>query len=141
MQGRELDGSKQCWTAVTTTSFAEQLLTDNPLLVDGKYNPQNAKYLESITPQLVQAFLAALDELGASNVHKPVWAASHRWGAGFVANPLDQGALTCLPDRIAACGDFCLGSSFENSVASGLTAADEVHSCFYNPRVSPSSSK
>jgi predicted NAD/FAD-dependent oxidoreductase len=126
IQGRDADGSKERWTAVTSAVFAEELLKDKPLHVDGKYNPQHTGYHNTITPRLVQALKVTLEELGARNVREPAWAASHRWGAGLVAEPLGVDALACEAARIAACGDFCLGSTFENAAASGLAAADEV---------------
>jgi hypothetical protein len=41
-QGRDADGSKQRWTAVTSALFAEELLKDRPLHADSQFNPQYA---------------------------------------------------------------------------------------------------
>lgn len=128
LQGRQREDGHECWVAIANSDFARKLLEAKPVSVDGKYNPQTKKYLDSLLPKVLDQFLDILPGLGAQEVPKHSFAALQRWGAGFVANPIGQPVLTSKSERLIACGDFCLGSRFELAVESGLHASETLHS-------------
>lgn len=59
--------------------------------------------------------------------------AAHRWGSAYVTAPLGQPCMHQPEARFAAAGDFCLGAGVENALASGLAAAEALHSAGLTP--------
>lgn len=72
---------------------------------------------------MMKEIMSLLPALGAQEVPQPCFSAMQRWGAGFVANPVGVPVLSSSDDQLYACGDFCLGSTFENAALSGMHAA------------------
>ena len=50
---RERPDRLERWVAISSSSFARDVVAGAPLSVDGKYNPQTAAYLETVTPKMV----------------------------------------------------------------------------------------
>jgi predicted NAD/FAD-dependent oxidoreductase len=128
LQGRARIDGKECWVAVASSTFARHILSKHPLQVSGQYNRQTTEYLSSITPRLVAELMAVLPQLGTKIVQEKEFAVTQRWGAGFVDTPLGVSVVKVDERRIVACGDFCLGSTFENAAVSGLDAAKAIDS-------------
>ena len=135
MQGRKREDGKESWVAITTSEAARAILATRPVTVAGKYNPQSKAYLDSITPQLLDQLQATLRRIGVAAPPTPDFAVTQRWGAGFVDVPLGVAMLQEAEQRIVACGDFCLGSTFEQAAESGLAAAAAVNSFDHLPRL------
>lgn len=71
------------------------------------------------------------EHAGAARVHcaecaPRASAQVHRWGSAMPARPFGVPCLTAESARLAACGDFCLGTGVENAVTSGRAAADAL---------------
>jgi predicted NAD/FAD-dependent oxidoreductase len=126
VQGRSRQDGHECWTALATPAFARRILADRPLVKDGNYNKQNKAYLDGITPTMQLHFVDAMKAIGSDSIPKPSFAAVQRWGAGFLSKPLHKPFLAAPGSRLVACGDFCLGSTAENAMQSGLAAADMI---------------
>jgi len=127
VQGRARDDGHECWVALATPEFARSLLEKGPVSVDGKYNPQTQEYLQSLLPIMLEEVMGLLPVLGAKHIQAPCFSAMQRWGAGFVGNPVGTPVLSSPGEQFVACGDFCLGSVFENAVISGMHAATHIH--------------
>eukprot|EP00892_Ulva_mutabilis_P005395 jgi/Ulvmu1/3227/UM015_0268.1 len=125
--GRARSDGQECWVALAAPEFARSLLANRPVSVDGKYNPQTQEYLQSLLPTMLKEVMGLLPVLGAAHVPDPCFAAMQRWGAGFVANPVGVPFLSSTDESFVACGDFCLGSMYENALVSGIMAAAHVH--------------
>ena len=67
--------------------------------------------------------MSLLPAMGAENLPQPCFSTMQRWGAGFVTNPIGTPVLRSRDENFVACGDFCLGSTFENAALSGMQAA------------------
>lgn len=126
MQGRSREDGHECWVAIAGFKYAKELLAAKPVSVDGKYNPQTDNYLQGLQPAVLQEFLSVLPQLGAQDVPEPSFTGMQRWGAGFVEKPVGKEVLSSDSEHIVACGDFCLGSTFESAALSGIRAAEKV---------------
>jgi predicted NAD/FAD-dependent oxidoreductase len=82
--------------------------------------------LQNIKPVLVKELMDVLRVLGVEDAPEPCFSAVQRWGAGFVKKPIGEVAIASTDHNIVGCGDFCLGSTAENAMISGLRAADIV---------------
>ncbi|GAB4823257.1 hypothetical protein N2152v2_010303 [Parachlorella kessleri] len=122
---RSLDKS-QCWVGITTPDYAQELLQEFPLHVQGQYNPQTKSYLEGLTTVLYQQFQRLMEPLTGQALPQPAHLHAQRWGRGFIQRPLGVPCLAAPRQRLVACGDFCLGSSVEDAWLSGRAAADEI---------------
>lgn len=138
LQGRARSDGQECWVALAVPEFARSLLEKKPVSVDGKYNPQTQEYLQSLLPTMLDEVLRLLSDLGAEDAPEPCFSAMQRWGAGFVSNPIGLPVLSSTGENFVACGDFCLGSTFEDAVISGMHAATEVHDAFATRRTASS---
>lgn len=123
VQGRNRDDGRECWVALASSDYARELLAKKPVSVYGKYNPQTQEYLQSLLPTMMEQVMSLLPAMGADNLPQPCFSAMQRWGAGFVANPIGTPVLSSSENNFVACGDFCLGSTFENAALSGMQAA------------------
>lgn len=111
--------------ALASTEFARDMLTKKPVSIDGKYNPQTKDYLQSLLPTMMEEVMSLLPAMGAADTH-PCFSAMQRWGAGFVSNPIGEAVLCSSSEHFVTCGDFCLGSTFENAALSGMQAAEHL---------------
>ena len=57
---------------------------------------------------------------------EPTYLRAQRWASAFKADPLGGPCMTELGLRMAACGDFCLSSSAEGAILSGIAAAEAI---------------
>ena len=57
---------------------------------------------------------------------EPTYLRAQRWASAFKADPLGDPCLTEPGLRLAACGDFCLSSSAEGAILSGIAAAEAL---------------
>ncbi|BDA48954.1 Renalase [Coccomyxa sp. Obi] len=124
--GRERSDGLECWVAMTTEAFAQQLLAEAPLTKNGAYVAQSQQYLSDVAPRIWEALWRALQPFSGLERPTPVYMHAQRWGSGFKANLLPN---ACLIDRqlgLAACGDFCVESSAQGAVLSGLAAAQAL---------------
>ncbi len=60
MTGRERSDGLECWVAMTTEAFAQQLLAKAPLTKNGEYVAQSQQYLSDVAPQIWEALWRAL---------------------------------------------------------------------------------
>ena len=144
-RGARTDGL-ELWTAVSTRRFAERIVADAPLSVNGEYNPQTAAYLEAVTPTMVEEVRRVLGLAEARKVNDgsatvgtvpdAVHAKSQRWGNAFPLRPMaipssseDGVGMPFVWDRgvgFAACGDFVAGAGIEAAFLSGEAAGAVV---------------
>ena len=130
LQGRTVAGHGERWVAVSTEKFARQLLEESEAYRDGgAFEPFRGAYRERVTAQLADVLPELLRELGATHVQDAAWQGAQRWGKAFAVDPSGQPAILSACHRIVACGDFCLGSTFESAAKSGLAAADALREC------------
>ncbi len=97
----------------------------NTLLVhsDNAWAEQNFEQpLECVQADL----LSTLEELLRDKLPKPDHIDTHRWRYARAENPLDVGALVDTENRLAACGDWCLGNRVEDAFLSGLEVARQI---------------
>ena len=85
---RERPDRLERWVAISSSTFARDVVAGAPLSVDGKYNPQTAAYLETVTPKMVAEVgrilaLAAGKGERTAPAPAPAHAATHRWGNAF----------------------------------------------------------
>ena len=113
--GRGRQHGQECWVAVTTSAFAEQLLQD------GVADAQSA------APVLTAAFTELLQKI-ADGVDIPelVSNSAQRWGSAFKTNLIPQRSLLDKQNALAACGDFCVESSAEGALLSARHAAQQI---------------
>lgn len=71
-------------------------------------------------PARVQsALLARMAERLGVDLPPVAWADVHRWRYARIENPLGEPFVADLAERIAACGDWCLGARVEAAFVSG----------------------
>jgi hypothetical protein len=123
--GRQRADGLQCWVAVSTPQFAQQLLGEPG--ADGRLPPQTPEYLASLAPLLYKEVAALLRRVvPEQELPEPVFVQCQRWGSALPAAPLGRPYLA-VPERVAAaCGDFCLGGGVEGAVESALAASEAV---------------
>lgn len=68
----------------------------------------------------------ALQEMAAAPLPEPAFRAVHRWRYALTARPLDQPCIWRPADSIGLCGDWCLGPSVGDALASGRALAQSV---------------
>jgi hypothetical protein len=74
-----------------------------------------------------QELLAALRELLGGNVVHPDYISTHRWLFAKVKSAADTEFLLDSEQKIAACGDWCLGSRVEDAYISGLKLGKQIN--------------
>ena len=118
----------ELWTALSTKRFAEKVVAGQPLTIDGKYNPQTAEYLKSVTPNMVAevGWLLGLEE--PEDPDEDFFAKSQRWGNAFGADTVSSpsGFVWDGASGFAACGDFVAGAGVEAAFLSGLGAGAAI---------------
>ncbi len=57
---------------------------------------------------------------------QPVYVHAQRWGGGFKSKLVRERCLVDEALALAACGDFCIESSAQGALLSGLAAADAM---------------
>jgi hypothetical protein len=128
--GRERKDGKECWVALTTAAFAEELITERQLSENGQYIPQTPAYLASISSRLWDSFCRSLAPLLPHGPPTPVHLAAQRWGSGFKTGVLDTSYVWDPELKLMACGDFCGESSAAGAIESGLAAAEALKQAF-----------
>ena len=113
--GRKRQDSKECWVAVSTKAFGEELASR------GVKDPQEAvSDLKKEFENILKAF----------SIGKPVpsiiSAKAQKWGSGFKGNLLHEMSLLDRENGLAACGDFCAESSAEGALLSGHHLARQI---------------
>ena len=78
---------------------------------------------ESVAPILMDAFFATT---GARKV-EPSFTKAHRWRAAVTQKALGEPCLWDEEQRLAVCGDWCLGSHVEAAFLSGSAAAGRIN--------------
>lgn len=91
------------WVLHASTAWSESHLNDQP---------------DDVGSFLMEAF----DDLVPGGLPLVFHAEVHRWKFATADPPLAIGAF--VDDRVAVCGDWCLGSRIEDAFLSGLVAAD-----------------
>ncbi len=99
--GRDKEGSI---TLNTSGEWAEEHMEDD---------------LEVLKQELIKEAIALLDIRPSDVVH----ASLHRWRYADVATTFNQDFLLDKKNRLAACGDWCLGGRVENAFLSGYRLA------------------
>lgn len=107
---------KEVWTAVSTSSFAQELL-----LLDAK----------TAALHMQKQLMTLLEQYG---VEEPVSAVVQRWGAGFHSKTLGlkEDCVSFEQWRIAVCGDF-IGehpTPIQAAILSGVEAGERVSTWF-----------
>ncbi len=128
LQGRGRADGMQTLVAVSTTAFAEQLISRN---ADGSLPPQTPELLAGLVPPMFAALRRALAPLLADSegqLQEPAFVQVHRWGSALPAAPFGSPCLTADTASLAACGDFCLGGGVEGAVLSADAAAQALTS-------------
>ncbi|CAK0733136.1 hypothetical protein CVIRNUC_000231 [Coccomyxa viridis] len=123
--GRERTDGVECWVAVTTEAFAQEVISEMPLFYNGEYVPQTKEVLMDIGSRIWDALKTILQPFIEGNP-EPTYLRAQRWASAFKADPLGGPCMTELGLRMAACGDFCLSSSAEGAILSGIAAAEAI---------------
>lgn len=97
----------------------------NSLLIHSN-NSWAEQHLEQPLEWIQSELLSALEELLGDKLPKPSHIDIHRWRYARAENPLDVGALVDVENKLAACGDWCLGNRVEDAFLSGLAAARQI---------------
>lgn len=84
------------------------------------------QHLEQPLDWVQSELLKAFGELLRDKLPKPIHIDIHRWRYARAENPLDVGALVDTENRLAACGDWCLGNRVEDAFLSGLEVAKQI---------------
>ena len=63
---------------------------------------------------------------GGAAAPQPVYMHAQRWGGGFKANLAPERCLLDEGAALAACGDFCIESSAQGALLSGLAAGQAM---------------
>lgn len=132
---RERPDRLERWVAISSSTFARDVVAGAPLSVDGKYNPQTAAYLETVTPKMVAEVgrilaLAAGKGERTAPAPAPAHAATHRWGNAFpergTVPVAGNGGCYAWDDEtgFGACGDFVGGAGVEAAWISGTRAGE-----------------
>ncbi|MGF1535052.1 MAG: NAD(P)/FAD-dependent oxidoreductase [Elainellaceae cyanobacterium] len=80
--------------------------------------------LDQVTERLLTA-AQRLPQIAA--LGEPQWTQTHRWRYGFCHRPHPQSCLNALaPLPLVCCGDWCGGSTLEQAIQSGLSAAQAI---------------
>lgn len=115
LTGRQREDGKECWVAVSTPGFAEEVLASG------------ARDAPALTPILQKEFLSLLKrEVGGAKLPGLVFASAQRWGSAFKSSLLPERSLLDEENAIAACGDFCVQSSAEGALLSAADAAERI---------------
>jgi len=88
---------------------------------------------EQVGPMLLDAFFATT---GARKL-TPSQLKAHRWRYALVTKPLGEPCVFDASLRVAACGDWCLGSTLESAYLSGVAAAGRINSIAPDPEPEP----
>jgi hypothetical protein len=123
--GRQRGDGLQCWVALSTPEFAQQLLgAPGP---GGMLPPQTPEYLAGLAPLLYKELASLLRCVAPGQaLLEPAFVQCQRWGSALPARPLGRVCLAVPERRAAACGDFCLGAGVEAAVESALAASAAV---------------
>ena len=81
-----------------------------------------AEQPDTVGPFLLNAFA----DLVPSRLPLPVHLSVHRWRYAAADPPLAKGTLVDREQRIAVCGDWCVGNRVESAYLSGCAAADAL---------------
>ncbi len=86
----------------------------------------STEHLESAPEDVIAALLSAFTELPDVGPAAPTHTTAHRWRYAMPTEPLEVGALWDADQRVAICGDWCMGARVEGAFLSGLAAAEVV---------------
>ncbi|MCO5613359.1 hypothetical protein L7F22_067635 [Adiantum nelumboides] len=105
-----------CWVLHSTSEFAEEVIQRAGM----------GKPSDELLSMVAQSLLEDFRKIG--EIPSPVFIKAHRWGSAFPKVSIAQ-EERCLLDevqRLAVCGDFCLGPRVECAILSGLSAAEKI---------------
>ena len=70
--GRERADGVECWVAVTTEAYAQEIISEMPLFCNGEYVPQTKEVLVDIGNRIWDALKAVLQPfIGTSSLPNP----------------------------------------------------------------------
>ncbi|WP_337266055.1 NAD(P)/FAD-dependent oxidoreductase [Oryzifoliimicrobium ureilyticus] len=91
-------------------------------------NEWSSRNIEMPLVQVQAAMVGALREvLALESINPDLFAELHRWRYANVAKALGEPYLLDEQQRIAACGDWCLGNRVEAAFMSGAILADKMN--------------
>ena len=124
--GRPKQDQHSCWTVLSRPQWAESALSSEAEC-KSVANPATGNSGSASLPHyavtLLHEFQTLMQGVLKQEVPQPVFVEAQRWGSAFKAHTLDVPCLTDPALGLVACGDFCLESSAEGALFSGLSAA------------------